>query len=364
MSVRRRSLLAGVLALPLAGCVSGRPTVTGGGTSSGSGSVLPASDGPDAHALERALRAGDRGAFLALFADGDAGQALGARLWGSWSALGVSSVRPGSVPGGQRVGWGNVLEDVASRSSGGRLVQVLKAASAPEPLWLADPVKARAASSSVVAWCEGVDDAHASRWLAAAAQAVPVVGRANLGPAAQDWAGGLVVELPRPERFGAVASLSVESAAATEAATIVPASGSGAVIVGNGTVGARLDDAALRTMLVHEGVHAAMRSPQLSAPGWAIEGIAESVAQASDPETATRNAQRVAAAASPRALPADADLNGDDALTAYALAAVAVDAAIARWGRPGFTGWLADWSAPTRPSDADLTAAYLAALPG
>ncbi|MFP5416606.1 MAG: hypothetical protein ACLGHZ_06970, partial [Actinomycetes bacterium] len=57
-------------------------------------------------------------------------------------------------------------------------------------------------------------------------------------------------------------------------------------------------------------------------------------------------------------------LRGSEALTAYALAAVAVEACFQGWGRAESLAWMAAWSSEDRPPEADLTAAYLARLRG
>ena len=331
----------------------------------------PTASGFDTGELSATLASGDRTRFLALFTPDAAGQDLGARLFANWTALGARLSGADAAQGARLVvRWSapgernEAVETVAPTVVSG-LVRSATPAGGTSPLWLVEEVAIASAHGAACVRSIAVPDAVGAAWLTAAAEASGVVTGAGLGSAAASWDGVLVVVLPStPDAFRRVSGLDSATAAATQAAAVMAASDSAPRIVGNTATTSGLDAAGLRTVLVHEGVHVALRSAVSNAPLWASEGIAESVAEASDPGTRERNAALVAAAPRPSALPSAADLAGPDAPTAYALASVAVDAAIARWGRPAVLSWLADWAVPTRPSDAELTAAYLAALPG
>ena len=350
--LRRRSLLAAAASASLAACGSARP------------SRSPVVHGADR--LASALTAGDRASFIGAFAPTTSAQALAGRLWDNFLALKVTDPTAPSV-GRLRVRWSAPGERAAAEEEvaltlADQLIVDVAATGASSPLWLIQPVTL---SSSRAAACVAAPGTpRAEEWLRAAGDAAVIVGKADLGRAAAAWDGVLVTELPLDATaFARAAGLPAATAFATQAVTVLATAASAPRIVANPAATASLDLVRLRTLLVHEGVHAATRSAVSSAPLWAVEGMAESVAAASDEATRTRNLALVRASARPTALPADADLNGAAADTAYACASLAVDAAVARWGRPAFTDWLADWTTPSRPGDAALTAAYLAALP-
>ena len=294
----------------------------------------PSPSGFAASELSAALAAGDRPRFMAGFTPDAAGQALGARLWANWTALRVRLSAPElSWPGRLEVRWSAPAErdgavETVDLTVASGLVRAASPVGPSSPLWLVEDVAIAAAQGAAGVGSTALPDAVGAAWLAAAAEASAVVAGAGLGGAAAAWDGVLVVVLPStPDAFRRVAGLDAATAAATQAATIMAASDSAPRIVGNQTTTASLDAAALRTLLVHEGVHVALRSAVSKAPLWATEGVAESVAAASDPLTRERNRALVAAAPRPTALRTDADLAGPDAPTAYALASVAVDAA-------------------------------------
>jgi len=316
--------------------------------------------------LDATLSTRDRAGFVGAFAPDTAAQVLAERLWGNFVALGVTDLTA-PAPGRLRAHWAvpgerSVAEEEVALTFVGHQVADAVAAGPAAPLWLIQPLTVHGALGAACVAAPGTTEADA--WLTAAGDAAAIVAKAGLGEAAAAWDGVLVTELPSDVAAFALASgLTLSTSSATQAVTVMATAASAPRIVGNLGATASLDPVGLRTLLVHEGVHVATRSAVSSAPLWAVEGIAESVAAASDEVARVRNLGLARDSARPTALPTAADLNGATAETAYALAAVAVDAAIARWGRPAFAGWLADWRSASRPSDADLTAAYLAALP-
>lgn len=324
--------------------------------------AAPPATGPSASELAgraaRAWASGDPSAFGGLFVPG-----LGDRLWETLRLLGATAVEGTAeglrvtwpVPGGTAV----VVQGLPCSASGGRL---LPATRPPAPVWVAGAVRVSTAPGAALVADATVDAAHAARWLAAAAEASALVGDAALGQAAEAWDGVLLVDLPAQQNFSGVAGLGAGQASGTQAATIMDAAGSAPRVVGN--LAAEPAGAALRTLLVHEGVHAATRAAVSAAPLWLVEGVAESVACATDPAARARGAELIRGAPRPSALPTRADLDAPDAERAYAFAALAADAAIARWGRPAVMGWLADWGRAARPSDAELAACFRAAPRG
>lgn len=309
--------------------------------------------------------------FARLFAPDARAQELAALLWSNWIALGVDDVADES--GGRlRVRWhvsgerGVALEDAVLQFAGGSVSGARPLGSAA-PLWLVEPISHGATGMSdrtaSVVGARGIPTNRFQDWATAAVEASRIVAGAGLGAAASSWDGLLVVELPSgPAAFAAVSGLGA-AAASTAAVTLMASPESAPRIVGNLAATSTQGVPELRTLLVHEGVHAAVRSAVSTAPLWVSEGLAESIAAGSDPATRARNLALTTAARRPTALPSQADLGGADAPTAYALAALAVDAAIGRWGRATVMGWVADWTGAGRPSDSELAAAYLAALP-
>lgn len=316
--------------------------------------------------LAAAFASRDAAAFAALFASTPTSQALAERLWGNWTAMGVSQIRPNVV--GFGLWWrlnserGDSLDDLTIVTAGDRIAQIVPE-QPPAPLWLIERIGVRAITGATALAAATLPVPDVTRWVDAAAEAEDIVNDAELGPLAAQGDAVLRLSLPSsPDAYRQAVGLPAADAAATQAVTILnPRASNPRIIVNPATTGS-LDDRARRTLLVHEGVHAFTRSALSTAPLWTTEGLAESIAQASDPATRARNRQLAIAAPAPSSLPTVDDLNGPDALTAYALAVVAVDGAIHRWGRPAMMGWMADWSAPDRPSDDELTAAYRAAL--
>lgn len=315
--------------------------------------------------LGEALTRGDRAAFADCFA-GSATD-LADRLWRNWSALRVEA--PTWAGPTLQVRWrapgerDAAVETLAVTAPAGRIATL--AATGPAPLWLPGPLTVRSTPGAALLAATGVPDAEASAWLAAAAEAAAVVAAAGLAGAARRWDGVLVVGVPADAAaFAATAGLPATRAAATQAVTVMADAGSPPRITLHRAAVGGLDAVGRRAVLVHEGVHVATRSAVSAAPLWLVEGVAESVAAAADPTTRARNAALLDAAGRPAGLPTRADLDGPAADVAYARSALAVEAAIGRWGRPEVMAWLADWAAPGRPDEAALAATFLAALPG
>lgn len=367
-------------AMGCAGCAPGtaprRTGVDGGsspslGSSGSSGpagtpSTLPVTDTGVASRLWRAR--GDRAAWLALFAGDQRSRALGARLWSNLAALRVEAIEE-SGSGGVRFRWRPAsgfasVDHVLDPALSDGLLQGLTPRGAA-PVWLGEPIAMMRAGGVVTLRGASVPPTTGQLWLDAAVQALEQVRKAALGPLVSDDT--LVLALPgSPAAFAAVLASPLSEAAGVGAVTQVATPASGPQVVVNLAAASGASASWSAALLTHEAVHAVSRSPGLPGPLWVKEGLAEWVsAPTYRPQRARNSALVVEAVASGDVgrLPPDADFQrrGVDLETAYALAQVAVDAAIVRWGRAAFTRWAADWDAPGRASDADLTSAFVAA---
>ena len=359
----RRSLLLG------AACAGGLTACGLAPAASGARVAVPPE--PTTAALIRGWQSGEETRFLAAFAPGRSAQALGVRLWDTWRSLpevGLAAA-PGDVV---EVTWRAGSE---SRPAAHRLRAVLRSglvgdlvADGPLPLWLRAPIRVTGRGGAVLVTPRDADPALRAGWLAAAASASDRLTRARLGAAAAPWDGRLVVERPAGLiDFAAMVTLPGQALGGTAAVTRMDARDSGPRIVVNPQATADLSATAASDLLAHEGVHVATRSPWLTAPLWAVEGLAESVGASPGGEQALRNRElarsAVRRAGVPTQLPVDEAFgrSGVAVEEAYALAQVAVEACVDRFGRATFLGWVADWDAPGRADDADLTDAFVAA---
>ncbi len=188
------------------------------------------------------------------------------------------------------------------------------------PLWALDPTDLTAATSGTLL-SAGLDDAARKLWATRLDHAAAAVQKAGV-PGADDWTGGLVVEVPGSDADFQVVT---GSAASSASAITICEGGTPRIVVSPEALG--LDAEWLDSTLVHEAVHVATDSACVAAGeslGWAVEGLAESVAARADPVTASRNrklvAEELAAHGVPDALPVRLET-----LTDYALAQLAVD---------------------------------------
>lgn len=347
LTLRRRGLLAAAAAFAVAGC-AGR---------AGSGPDASAGQDDLARLLAASVAAGDDVAFKASFEEGPPSW-----LWPNLRGV-LKATADAVTPSRLRVSWrlggeaDDTVDELGVTARGGR-IRDLVPADATAPAWLLGPVVARVGDRATV--LAGVGDGEAEGWLRPAESAAAFVAGAGLGRAAASWDGVLRVTVPAGATFPRLTGLDAASADATQAATVLASAASVPRVVVNPARTVDLGASERRVLLIHEGVHAATRSALSTAPLWLTEGLAEWVAESSDAATRRRNAALVRAAPAPTALPSAESLGGPDAARAYALAALAVEAAVARWGRPAVLDWVADPTA-RRPSEADLTAALRAA---
>ncbi len=209
------------------------------------------------------------------------------------------------------------------RDATGRIRSVT---AAHPPIWVLGPTDVTDAVHGTL-FSAGLDEASRRQWADRIDHAVDAVARFH-PPGADAWPGGLVVEIPADaSAFAARTGKDGVNASAVSTCD----SGTPRIVVNPAVLGQPAEW--LDSTMVHEGVHVATRSPcrpsgQLA---WAVEGLAESAAAASDPVAASRNRGLVLAYLRdhpvPRALPTDLD-----DLTGYALAQVAVDQLRARAG--------------------------------
>lgn len=195
------------------------------------------------------------------------------------------------------------------------------------PIWALGQTEVTAARHGTVL-SAGLDAAATQQWAERLDRAAVAVSKAD--PAGDSgWAGGLVVELP------------ADGAAFQAITDQLPTSASAITTCGAGTPRVVINPAVLSqpadwldSTLVHEAVHVATDSacvPAGSSLAWATEGLAESVAASTDPDSASRNHELVVAYLRdhpvPRVLPADLT-----DLTSYALAQLAVEQVQAKFG--------------------------------
>lgn len=347
ISLSRRSLL-GAAALCLSACSAPpEPTRT------------PASD--LVTTLNDALSRGDEPVFLAAFGDLPRARALASRWWRNWRAL--PGVRLTGTPDRLVVAWqaggaAPVQDALALEARDGRITDARPLGR--EPLWLEHDLTVTRRQRVMVVADAALPSETASGWATAAEDAVARLDASGL-PGAFAWTGGLVVELPATDLAYRGLTREIPDADVAAGLTLLPGDGSLPRIVLNPTPTSTFTALDRADLLAHEGVHLAIGRGADAAPVWAVEGFADvvgsspgGVIQRQRDAVLRRLATRTAVA-----LPTASAFEGDDRTAldeAYALAALAVDAACRRRGRPTFAGWLADWARSNHPTDAQFTA--------
>lgn len=359
MPLARRALLGASALGVLAGCAPA-------GAVAGATSAAPQGTDAAAARMAQALAATDRAAFRALFTDGL--QAQAGVLYDNWGRLASVGLRPDRE--GLAVTWraAEAARPVTHRLrvelSAGR-VQALQAGPAPAPIWLRHPIDVLRAEGVCVVVSRRWASA-AQGWLGSARAAASRLEGAALDPWTAGEHGVLVVQLPADAlEFRALAA-SAGPLDGVGAYTLALEPGEAASVVVHAELAQAWAEEDRVGVLTHEGVHALTGSPTSPAPLWLVEGLAESVATETWPAQQARNAALVRAelaASAPDALPTADDLlrAGEAASASYALAEVAVEAAMARWGRARTLGWIARWPADAPPTS-EFTRTYLAAL--
>lgn len=256
--------------------------------------------------LNEAVVKRDRSSFDAAFAsESPVGQRD--QLWSNITQLPLvtfSAAEDGlrvewRVPGDIRSAW-HLISAPSDCDQGNCVFTALEPkAQEPAPIWLVEPVQIHRGDGWSV-----IQGASARSWSAAVAAARGELLAADLSPLSSDWDSELAVVVPgTKEGFEAVLGATADEFAATGALTWVadfglekldgaqPAANSAAVrIVTNPATTSTLGDDGLRLLITHEGVHVATNSLGLPAAGraWVSEGLAETVAMATQPRHAAR----------------------------------------------------------------------------
>ncbi len=300
--------------------------------------------------LVRAARAGDRTAFAAMISSRDPSFADRARLlYGNLSALpldrlqlrlrgapqpltasrqqllGVNAWRQQATVSWRLTGESAAAEQAVWLTFASDRGQVLLAGTLdepagttePEPIWWTGPVDAVQDGRLTVLVGSGQPG---DRWLERTRDAVREVRRRLRTGVARTWTGAAVVEVPASRAdFESVVGAAPGSYADVAAVTLAEGSTSSAVlrVVVNPDVTRTLTEVGVATVLTHELVHRATRSPDSPAPTWAVEGLADYVAFTAHPAAAVGSQklllERVRQHGAPRALPADDRFGADRA---------------------------------------------------
>ena len=314
--LRAAALLLG--AVLLAGCTSPGATTTP--TEPLGARVGAALSG---HSLE---------AFLAFFPDDAQGQARGTSWYAALAAGDGELAQTGAAqftvtttfPGDRRA----ATQAITYQASGDDDPVISGVARTPgTPLWALNPTRVTPASSGTLLSAD-LDEAARSTWATRLDHAAARVDHVGV-PGADDWAGGLVVEVPGSDADFLVVTGSEASSAS---AITICEGGTPRIVVSPEALG--LDAGWLDSTLVHEAVHVATDSACVAAGeslAWAVEGLAESVTARADAATASRNRKLVAEYLATNGVP-DALPERPETLTDYALAQLAVDQVRAHLG--------------------------------
>ncbi|MFT4108067.1 hypothetical protein [Propionicimonas sp.] len=284
--------------------------------------------------LDAGVRSASQAGVLAVF--GPDAQAVGLSLFAVLTAGDATVAGAGdrllradyALPGDRRTARETVRY---VQAAGSDAVSGLEATSGPLPVWALAGVSVTTTTSGTLV-SAGLDASARKTWADRLERAAKVVRRSTVG---EDWSGGLVVVIPPGGRFG-----TVSGASADDASAITTCSAGTPRIIVNPAVLAQSAEW-LDSTLVHEAVHVATDSACVAAGaslGWAVEGLAESVAARSDSATAARNRALVVSFLTehglPDALPAD-----PESLTDYALAQLAADQVRAHLGAHADDFW-------------------------
>lgn len=300
---------------------------------------------PDADSLVVALNTSlgrhDRGAFLASFAATAHAQATGA-LWYDnlvqFASVTFSApttdrlVVDAALPGEEEPGRHRLLPSLAV-ADGSTVITAVRALQ-PAPIWGLEPIAVQPARGGTVLIARRAPETVRAEWRHRLEAAAESVHEARLGPLDDAWGGRLVIEVPGD----ALTFRSVTGTPPHLAAALTLREGSAYRIVVNPDLADSRDEAFLDAVTAHEATHVAARTMEAAgSPGWAVEGLAESVAASAHAAAAKENRRLViqflAHHPAPGRLPTDAELEDEqEALTAYALAQVAVDAVLDRLG--------------------------------
>ncbi len=255
----------------------------------------------------------------------------------SWRLAGDSD------PAQHRV-WLTFVPEGGAAKLAGTLDGPVSADPEPLPSWWLGPVTARRHGSVTVLAGSGQP---ADRWATLVADAAAAVRRRLPAGLASGWSGRVVIEVPATTRdFASVLGQRAEAYAGIAAVAYEVGVGDRPPlrVVVNPRARSSLSRAQLAEILRHEIVHLATRSPESAAPLWAVEGLAEWVALANQPQRPSSGTAELLAEVRrdgpPSSLPGDADfttgtvaLNRAYAEAWFACSYIADRYSIARLGR-------------------------------
>jgi hypothetical protein len=300
-----------LLLLPLLGCSASAvepaatPPATGSASSSNSRQGLTRAT---VEALVKTARAGDRAAFYRLISDRDPSFSDRARLLydnlstlpltrlqmrmeptefalsdarrkvvlgpSAWAQRGVVTWRlPGDGTEVEHVIWLTFLEAAGEVRLAGTNDEPSGNANDQRPSWWLGPIAARERGGVTVLAGSGQS---LDRWTKLADAALANVRQELPAGLGIPWNGDVVIEVPANQRdFESVLGKPAGDYTSIAAVTHLAGSSGSAIRIVANPKAAQLTSRALQSVLEHEMVHVATRSPDSPAPIWAEEGLAE-----------------------------------------------------------------------------------------
>jgi hypothetical protein len=232
------------------------------------------------------------------------------RLLGAsaWVQRGIVSWRlPGDGAEVEHVIWLTILEAAGEVKVAGTFDEPPGTVREQKPSWWLGPVTARERDgvTVVVGLGQSLD-----RWTQLAAAALVNV-RQGLPPGlGGSWNGRAVIEVPATQRdFESVLGKPADSYSSIAAVTHRAGAAGDAIRMVVNPKAAQLSSSVLQSVLAHELVHVATRSPDSPAPIWAEEGLAEWVSLRARPGQRSEGTDevlaRVRSDGAPRSFPVD-----------------------------------------------------------
>jgi hypothetical protein len=232
------------------------------------------------------------------------------RLLGAsaWVQRGIVSWRlPGDGAEVEHVIWLTLLEAAGEVKVAGTFDEPPGTVREQKPSWWLGPVTARERDgvTVVVGLGQSLD-----RWTQLAAAALVNV-RQGLPPGlGGSWNGRAVIEVPATQRdFESVLGKPADSYSSIAAVTHRAGAAGDAIRMVVNPKAAQLSSSVLQSVLAHELVHVATRSPDSPAPIWAEEGLAEWVSLRAHPGQRSEGTDevlaRVRSDGAPRSFPVD-----------------------------------------------------------
>jgi hypothetical protein len=227
---------------------------------------------------------------------------------GAWAQRAVVSWRlAGDDADVEHQVWLTFLSDGGQVRLAGTVDQPPDTIPEQKPSWWLGPVTAQERGGVTIV----VGSGHApDRWAKLAATALDNVQRHLPDGLGLSWSGRVVLEVPATHRdFESVLGEPTGSYGSIAAVTRRVGTADGATRIVINPEAAQLPSRALQSVLEHEMVHVATRSPDSPAPIWAEEGLAEWVSTQAHPgqpaEATDAVLTRVRARGAPRSFPSD-----------------------------------------------------------